>query len=558
MTDEDRKAMFAKIREGDESGRSYESRVTMHPSTYKGETPEEAAARLDRSIPSILGDAAEYLYDGLFPGMSGSEALQLLGAIQGMAYSVKLGQSAATAAGRAVQLNTTGTAVRPSIYEFGEPSTEYFRWYQYGGKPHATPLSTSQAQSYMRLIGLGNRALANAGSPVQFMTDEQRRAMFARLRGGGGGGGGGGSSSSYRPLNYDNSRDFEARIASLEQQKKNIEAGIPPPPEPRSFELIDTRALERELLRSGTHLFDIKAQVQAAEAQNQSVRAQLRSIEKQIKAKYKDPKKQKAALQAFFDKVAAQNAKDQYQYEDIVREAQEQINKLDAAIQLERIRQQEAEAEAERLAWNADSRELSREDREALKAQIAADKAEARAAAQADKANSPEAQARQEKQKVSTLKTLWRDAANGDEGAVIRGLQKLGVDPATVDIPALVDEATSIGVVGRDASWQQRLQARQDKANAYNRPIPGTDGEPIQIVPRSTAQYQDAPLRGTDPGPVHHNPQVSEREVDSYIRYQSEADDIAARSKRGAIPDWQAEQEMRRAWARHQQRIAGE
>ena len=141
---------------------------------------------------------------------------------------------------------------------------------------------------------------------------------------------------------------------------------------------------------------------------------------------------------------------------------------------------------------------------------------------------------------------------------MIRGLQKLGVDPSAVDIPALVDEATSIGVVGRDASWQQRLQARQDKANAYNRPIPGTDGEPIQIVPRSTAQYQDAPLRGTDPGPVHHNPQVSGREVDSFIRWQSEADDIAARSKRGAMPDWQAKQEMQRAWQRHQQRISGE
>ncbi len=549
--------MFARIREDGESGRSYDSRVTMHPSTYKGETPEEAAARLDRSIPSILGDAAEYLYDGLFPGMSGSEALQLLGALGAMAYSMNLAQSAVGAGSLPTQVNTAGTAARPSVYEFAEPSTEYFRWYQYGGKPHATPLSTAQAESYMRLIGMPNRALANAGTPVQFMTDEQRRAMFARLRGGGGGGGQS-SSSSYRPLNYDNSRDYEARIAALEQQKNNLEASIPPPPEPRNFDLIDTRALERELLRSGTHLFDIKAQVKAAEDHNQAVHAELRSIKEQIKAKYKDPKKQKAALQAFFDKVAEQNAKDQYQYEDAVRDAQEQINKIDAAIQLERIRKQEAEAEAERLAWNADSRELSREDREALKAQIAADKAEARAAVQAAKASSPEAQLRQEKQKVSTLKTLWRDAANGDEGAVIRGLQKLGVDPSTVDIAALVDEATSIGVVGRDASWQQRLQARQDKANAYNRPIPGADGEPIQILPRSTAQYQDAPLRGTDPGPVHHNPQVSNLELNSFKRYQAEADDIVARSKRGAIPDWQAKQEMRRAWARHQQRIAGE
>ena len=203
-----------------------------------------------------------------------------------------------------------------------------------------------------------NRAvyLANwGGSPL---TDEQRRAMFARLRGGGGGGQQ--PASPYRPLNYDSSRDSEARIATLEQQRNNIVASIPNPPEPRGFELIDTRTLERSLLQSGAHLFDIKAQVKSADAHNQSVQAELRSIKQQIKAKYKDPKKQKAALQAFFDKVAEQNAKDQYQYDDVVREAQERINKIDAAIQLERIRQQEVAAEAERLAYNADSRELSR------------------------------------------------------------------------------------------------------------------------------------------------------------------------------------------------------
>ncbi|HRZ13047.1 MAG TPA: phage protease [Kiritimatiellia bacterium] len=568
QTDDQRKAMFARMRggSGGSGGRSYDSRVMMHASTYKGETPEQAAKKLDRSIPAILSDAAGKLYDGLFPGMSGSEALQLLGAIGGMAYSTKLAQSSLAAVERAVQLNSYGTAARPSIYDFIEPSPEYFRWYQYGGKPQPTPLSTAEAESYMRLIGLGNRAihLANwGGSPL---TDEQRRAMFARLRGGGGGGGGGGGAagggqqppSAYRPLNYAPSRDSDARIAVLEQQRNNIMASIPPPPEPHSFELIDTRALERELLRSGTHLFDIKAQVKAAEDHNQAVRAQLRAIEKQIKAMFKDPKKQKAALAAFFDELKDQDAKERYKYEDIVREAQEQINKLDAGINLERIRKAEADAEAQRLEYNADSRELSREDREALRAMIAADKAEARAAAQAAKASSPEAQARQEKQKITTLKTLWRDAANGDEGAVIRGLQKLGVNPSTVDISSMVKEATSIGVVGQDATWNQRLQARQDKANAYNRPIPGVDGEPIQVVPRSTAQYQDAPLRGTDPGPVNHNPQVSNLELNSFKRYQAEADDIVARNDRGAMPDWLAKQEMQRAWARHQQRIAGE
>ena len=54
------------------------------------------------------------------------------------------------------------------------------------------------------------------------------------------------------------------RLAALEQQKNNVMAGIPEAPQGHSFDLIDTRALERSLLQSGTHLFDIKAQVKAA------------------------------------------------------------------------------------------------------------------------------------------------------------------------------------------------------------------------------------------------------------------------------------------------------
>ena len=440
-------------------------------------------------------------------------------------------------------------------------------------KPAAAAEGVATAPMLIRL-GSRDRALFNramhlanwGGSPL---TDEQRRAMFARLRGGGGGGGGGGGaggdwgayqgSVSYRPPDYSSARDSEARIAVLEQQRNNILASIPNAPEPRNFELMDTRALERSLIQSGATWSDIKAQVQAAEAHNQAVGSELRAIKQQIKAKHKDPRKQKAALQAYFDKLAEQDAKAQGNYEKIVREAQERINKLDAAIQLERVRQKEAQAETERREYNADSRELNRSDKEALKAQIAADKAEARAAAQVAKANSPEALARQEKQKVTALKTLWRDAANGDEHAIIRGLQKLGVDPSTVDIPAMVKEAVSIGVVGRDANYVQRLQARQDKANAYNRPIPGVDGEPIQLVPRSIAQYNDGqPIRGVNPGADLHNPPVSQVEVDSLRRYQSEVDAIRARNDRGAIPDWQTRQELERAWMRHQQRISGE
>ncbi|HRZ13046.1 MAG TPA: hypothetical protein P5567_11405 [Kiritimatiellia bacterium] len=86
--DDQRKAMFARLRGGgggggSDSGRSYDSRVTMHPSTYKGQTPEQAAEQLDRSIPEILSDTASYLYEGFFPGMSSDDVYALASAFPG-------------------------------------------------------------------------------------------------------------------------------------------------------------------------------------------------------------------------------------------------------------------------------------------------------------------------------------------------------------------------------------------------------------------------------------------------------------------------------------------
>ncbi|MBP7831285.1 MAG: hypothetical protein KA248_15360 [Kiritimatiellae bacterium] len=90
QTDEQRRAMFARLRGGGGGGggsggkgRSYDSRVTMHASTYKGQTPEQAAAQMDRSIPEILSDTAGWLYEGFFPGMSSDEVYALASAFPG-------------------------------------------------------------------------------------------------------------------------------------------------------------------------------------------------------------------------------------------------------------------------------------------------------------------------------------------------------------------------------------------------------------------------------------------------------------------------------------------
>ena len=90
QTDEQRRAMFARLRGGSGGGggsggkgRTYDSRVTMHASTYKGQNPEQTAAQMDRSIPEILSDTAGWLYEGFFPGMSSDDVYALASAFPG-------------------------------------------------------------------------------------------------------------------------------------------------------------------------------------------------------------------------------------------------------------------------------------------------------------------------------------------------------------------------------------------------------------------------------------------------------------------------------------------
>ena len=47
-------------------------------------------------------------------------------------------------------------------------------------------------------------------------------------------------------------------------------------------------------------------------------------------------------------------------------------------------------------------------------------------------------------------------------------------------------------------------------------------------------------------------------QVESFRRYQKEYDEIDARNKRGAIPDWMAKQEKQAAWQRHLKRTKEE
>ncbi len=342
----------------------------------------------------------------------------------------------------------------------------------------------------------------------------------------------------------------------MQQYRDQVAAQAPTPPELKSFETVDVRQLRMDLFKQGMSFADIDKQASAAEERNRSIQKELKKVKDEIKAKYKDPKKQKAALQAYFDKVNEQNSRALSDYEQRKSEHQAVLDEIDRDIAVEQIRQEEAETEAARRLYNDQTRQLNREEQQAIRDQIEADKAALKAQAEAERLASPEYQMKQEQQQVSQLKSLWRNAANGDEQGMMRDLKKLGVDPATVDMEAFIKEASSIGVVGRDASWSRRQQARQDKANAYNRPIPGVDEEPIQVVPRNTLYLKkDRTDTVTERTEKNAAPQG---QVESFRRYQKEYDEIDARNKRGAMPDWMAKQEKQAAWQRHLKRTKEE
>jgi hypothetical protein len=420
---------------------------------------------------------------------------------------------------------------------------------------------------------LFNRALsliANGGVPVSQMEDDQRKAAFAHMRGGGGGGGGygggvggygGGSSSgsSQSTPDYSSTRNHGARIDALQKQRDELATKAPKEPELQTFDKIDARELERQLLKEGLGLADVQKQVAAVEEHNKAVQQDLHKIKASINAKYKDPAKRKAALDAYLDKINEQNSRALSAYAQKKAAHDEKLAKIDRQIELERIRENEDKAREEQRHYNDEVDAQDREREKVIRDQIAADKArvteQKKLEAQKQKEASPEYQLQKEKEHVQTLRSLWQNAANGDEQSILRDLRKLGVDASKVDMEAFIKEASSVGVVGKSASYSQRLRARQDKANAYNRPIPTVDGESMQIVPRSTIyaapKKQSASQERTEGSPATG-------EVDSFRRYQNEYDEIKASNARGAMPDWQAKKEIQAAWDRHKKRIGNE
>jgi hypothetical protein len=292
------------------------------------------------------------------------------------------------------------------------------------------------------------RTLANTGRGA--MSDEERKAMFARLHGGESSSGGGERSipapdqpapdhnaPATEPTapqapddetpTYDyTTRESEARNAALQKERDFIIGLNPgPAPEPRTFEKIDLRAMEKAMLQSGMPLMQIESEIAALEQKNRDRQNDYRKIKNLARSKVTKKKSFKVALATELDKIKLRNERDAAEYGKYKERWDKELARVDASIEDEKISAKEYDNKmAIKIAEQAE-KDLSKAEREKRAAQRAAEAAadkerirkdrEARAAAKAaeeaeDLANPVKAFQRKDKNTV----TYWTALKAGD------------------------------------------------------------------------------------------------------------------------------------------------
>ena len=214
-------------------------------------------------------------------------------------------------------------------------------------------------------------------------------------------------------------RDSESRIAELQRQKELLDAQHEAAPERPDFSLTNLRELRNELFMQGYKSVELNAAMNAAKDQNAERKAALRAIRKSIAEKYDDPHRRKQELAKYMDKLNVQYDKDYKAWENKQGRIDQRMAALDAAINTERIIEQENERYADVRQHNEEIKQAERqriqEVRE-LREQIAQDLAAARLKAieerNAERANVEPVQAY--RQELNRRKTYWQAASRGD------------------------------------------------------------------------------------------------------------------------------------------------
>ncbi len=279
-----------------------------------------------------------------------------------------------------------------------------------------------------------------------FMTDDQRKAMFARL----------GAGYSYGGPRA--TRDHDMRIRSYDQQIAELEASRRPRPERGDYDYRDWRETERRLMAAGAGPTEILAAIKADKQHNRAVRDRINSIKRDLKKVYKTPEARERAYQRRMDH-------EKRNHEKAVRDWEKSEDAITKAIRGLRAKRDEevakkADSELKAQAKEADRalklevktrqslerayREYEKTQRQREKDQARADLAEWRAneqmrrqansqaereAREEMRRNDPVALARAEQSRIrefnaAILRGDWRAAESLDRGGNLRGLHE--------------------------------------------------------------------------------------------------------------------------------------
>jgi hypothetical protein len=247
------------------------------------------------------------------------------------------------------------------------------------------------------------------GQPIRIldnrspMTDNQRKAMFARMnyQGRGApdpapaatGAPAQGAPASSTPA-ADMVRQNQARLDALHTQRTNLEAQAPKRPEPTVPDLaeVDPRAARQAALAAGGDATAVLQAEQTARERNLKAVQWRAEMERTLTARGVRPENLNAAIQRELDKMAGADAKATKDYEKAQDRHLKALAAIDAKIAAEEIAGQEAELRHRNAAAEVQTRTAAAAEKAtaAAAAKAAADKAKAEAAAAKARAGDPD------------------------------------------------------------------------------------------------------------------------------------------------------------------------
>jgi hypothetical protein len=295
------------------------------------------------------------------------------------------------------------------------------------------------------------------------MTDDERRAMFARMGSGGPGDHGYGyaAPASAEPAKAPN--PYAEQLPALRAQRAALEAQILPPPQRLSgFDPIDVRAAVNEAMRRpGATASDVIKARQEAEAENARRKSEWRAIEGYYKTAFKDKAAGKRALDKYVESRERQYKENLAKWERDTAKTKREIADLDVKIAA-------TEGKAEAQDWKAEQAAKAAEDKarlQALKEQQAAIKAEHMAALAAAKAAALEAQRPLREAALEAKKPalFWKLLSQGNKASALQ------VYP-NVNYAAAVREYNE--AVKRQVGTYDKTKQREMRTEFANTPPP--------------------------------------------------------------------------------------